>query len=49
MIVTSSNKVRAQHLQRSEIPLTMSLGTLILLHIVHQYLEAAIDAAVVQV
>src|SRR5437016_3249743 len=43
------NQLGAERLQRPEIPLTMALGALILLDIVHQDLETAIHASVVEV
>src|SRR5262245_54858961 len=43
------DQLRAEGLQRAEVSLAVALRGLILLHAVHQDLQAAIDAAVVQV
>src|SRR5579871_6670134 len=43
------NQLRAERLERAEVALAMGLRRLILLHIVHQHLESAIHAAVIEV
>src|SRR5438094_7896379 len=46
---TSCTSLGSQRLQRAQVPLAVSLRRLVLLHIIHQYLEAAVDASVVQI
>src|SRR3989442_6797209 len=46
---TSCTSLGSQRLQRAQVPLAVSLRRLVLLHIIHQHLEAAVDASVVQI
>ena len=43
------NQLRAERLQRAEVALAVALRALILLHVVHQHFESAVDAAVIEI
>ena len=43
------NQLGAERFQRAQVALPVALCALVLLHVVHQHLEAAVDAAVVEV
>ena len=43
------DQFRAERLERAEVALAVALRALILLHVVHQDLEAAVDAAVIEI
>jgi hypothetical protein len=43
------NQFRTERFERAQITLAVALRALVLLHVIHQHFEAAVDAAVIQV